>query len=141
MNNNSDEKKNWFKHAFAIPKDTPQYSAVEMQLINRLAGRIVQYGLTTFAIVMIDSSKPLNFLSSQLMYFFEPIVKAIFDWEDYSRFAKILEHRKSLEILLERIEYYEANYAELKELFLEDNHMKSLKDRVKDKIKSYLKKQ
>ena len=130
-------KKSWWKTAFAIPKDDPNYDEHDMELINKLAAKIVGYGMTTFAIVMIDSSKPLNFLSSQVMYFFEPIIKALFNWEAYTRFAKILEHRKSLEILLQRIEFYEANPEELRKILGESSKInkKSIIKRMKQIFK------
>ncbi|MFQ6008563.1 MAG: hypothetical protein ACE5K8_06370, partial [Candidatus Zixiibacteriota bacterium] len=52
--------------------------------------------------------KPLNFIGSQAMVFFEPIVQSLFNFKDYDTFRSALEKRESIEILLLKIEELDA---------------------------------
>jgi len=56
------------------------------------------------AILFLESVKPLSFLGSQTLYFFEPMVRALFTVPEYERFAALLERRESVEALLVKIE-------------------------------------
>ena len=60
--------------------------------------------MTVPAILLLESVKPLSFLGSQALLFFEPMVRAFFSVPDYDRAAALLERRESLEALLVRIE-------------------------------------
>ena len=60
--------------------------------------------MTVPAILLLESVKPLSFLGSQALLFFEPMVRAFFSVPDYDRVASLLERRESLEALLVRIE-------------------------------------
>lgn len=56
------------------------------------------------AIFFLESMKPLSFLGSQAMVFFEPFVRALFSVPEYDRFASLMERRENLEALLVKIE-------------------------------------
>ncbi|HET9952047.1 MAG TPA: hypothetical protein VFS09_09660 [Candidatus Eisenbacteria bacterium] len=60
--------------------------------------------MTVPAILLLESVKPLSFLGSQALLFFEPMVRAFFSVPDYDRVAALLERRDSLEALMVRIE-------------------------------------
>jgi len=60
--------------------------------------------MTVPAIFFLESVKPLSFLGSQALHFFEPMVRAFFNVQDYERFALLMERRENLEALLVRIE-------------------------------------
>jgi hypothetical protein len=60
--------------------------------------------MTVPAILLLESVKPLSFLGSQALLFFEPMVRAFFSVPDYERVAALLERRDSLEALMVRIE-------------------------------------
>lgn len=82
-------------------------------LIERVAKKVVQWRLAIPAIVVLESSKPLSFVASQVMVFFEPIVNALFfNPEDYKRFYEMLENRENLEVLIQEIEHQEDLFAE-----------------------------
>jgi len=89
------------------PEDIPEQRRKE--LILRLADGIVKRGLTAPAIFFLESVKPLNFLGSQAMIFFEPIVKTIFPFQAYTEFAVLLEDRQTLEHLICEIERLEGD--------------------------------
>jgi hypothetical protein len=73
-------------------------------LLDRVAERVVALRMTVPAILTLESVKPLSFVSSQALYFFEPIVRAFFTVPDYERFAALVERRDTLEALLVKIE-------------------------------------
>ncbi|MGE5179402.1 MAG: hypothetical protein ACM3PF_09940 [Bacteroidota bacterium] len=64
----------------------------------------MRYRMTVPAILFLESVKPLSFVGSQAMYFFEPMVRALFQVPEYERFASLMERRESVEELLVRIE-------------------------------------
>jgi len=77
------------------------------ELFGKVAGRIVEMRLTPIAIVTLESVKPLTFIGSQLMVFFQPIFTAVFPFKQYEEFAALLEERQNVEefiTLLERLE-------------------------------------
>ena len=73
-------------------------------LLDRVAEAVVRHRMTVPAILLLESVKPLSFLGSQSLYFFEPMVRAFFSVPDYDRVAALLERRESVEWLLVRIE-------------------------------------
>jgi len=73
-------------------------------LLDRIAARIVRFGMGTPAIFFLESVRPLNFVASQTMVLFGPLATAILPRQDYERLARILEDRQSVEALLVRIE-------------------------------------
>ncbi len=73
-------------------------------MLARLADLTVRNRMTVPAILFLESVKPLSFLGSQALHFFEPMVRAFFSVPDYDRVAALLERRESLEALLVRIE-------------------------------------
>jgi len=78
------------------------------ELLEKLATGIVGRRLTAPAIAFLESIKPLNFIGSQAMLFFRPIVGAIFPTSVYDKIEKILEKRCGIERLLSAIERVEA---------------------------------
>ena len=60
--------------------------------------------MTVPAIFFLESVKPLSFVGSQALHFFEPMVHAFFPVRDYEHFALLMERRENLEALLVRIE-------------------------------------
>jgi len=80
------------------------FSPEDEALIESVAIRVVKMGMATPAVFFLESVKPLSFLGSQALIFFEPLVRSIFHLAQYERFARLMESRDSVERLLERIE-------------------------------------
>ncbi len=80
----------------------------EQLLLEKVARKVVERGLTVVAILFLESVKPLNYISAQAMVFFEPIVQTIFNFNDYNTFRTALEKRETIELLLLKIEEYDA---------------------------------
>jgi len=77
------------------------------EILNRIAQKVVDLRLTPVAIVMLESGKPLSFVGSQLMVFFQPIVSALFPFHQYDEVAALLEDRSNVETLIQTIEKLE----------------------------------
>jgi hypothetical protein len=74
------------------------------EFINKLAKEIVKRHLAAPAIVLLESMKPLTFVGSQAMVFFNPIISMIGNVRSYVLFQKILEDREMLDKLISAIE-------------------------------------
>lgn len=98
-----------WKNAFKIEhaKDFVP-SERETEMIDKFAGWVCRRGLALPGILFLETFRPMNFVSSQGLAFFEPIVRSIFDWEAYSDFWKMLERRGSVEALISAIEAIEG---------------------------------
>ena len=77
------------------------------EVLTKIAQKIVDMRLTPVAVVMLESSKPLSFVGSQLMVFFQPIVTSLFPFRQYDEVAALLEERANVEALIQKIEELE----------------------------------
>lgn len=80
----------------------------QREIMDRLAGKIVERRLAAPAILFLESIKPLSFLGNQALIFFQPIVQSIVNFKSYDEIAGILEDRQNLEYLLTKIEALEG---------------------------------
>ncbi len=76
----------------------------DQALFDRLAVWIVDRRMETPAVIFLETARPLSFVGSQAMHFFDPLVRAMFSWPDYERFARLMEDRANLEWLIRAIE-------------------------------------
>ena len=98
-------------------RKTGQYSEEELELLDKVARKVVYWKMAVPAIMTLESVKPLNYIGSQAMVFFEPIVQSIFNIKEYDTFRQMLERRDSLEKLLLRIEHFDAISAQKEKVF------------------------
>ena len=80
----------------------------DIALIETIAKAIVVRRMTVPAILFLESSRPLSFLGSQFLHFFEPIVRAFIKGDQYRRVAMLMEDRENVEKLLLAIEAEES---------------------------------
>ncbi len=92
------------KHAFSVAKEEEKLTEEEKKLLIRIAEEITKRRLEVVAITFLESVKCMNFIGSQVMLFFKPIVETIFPNKIYSDIQKILEKRPSIEYLIKRVE-------------------------------------
>lgn len=103
--------KSWAAHAFAVDDDADgTFDDEERLLVGRLAEFIVGRRLTTPALMLLESGRPLNFVGSQLLAFMSPFVTLIFASDEYDRFVQLLEKRQSVDLLIETIERREHDH-------------------------------
>jgi hypothetical protein len=84
------------------------------EVLTKIAQKIVDMRLTPVAVVMLESSKPLSFVGSQLMVFFQPIVTSLFPFRQYDEVAALLEERANVEALIQIIEKLEDGRSDRK---------------------------
>lgn len=99
----------FFKGSGDLPD--PEHTSLpadEEDVLERLAKKAVERGMAVPSIIFLESVKPLNFIASQVMVFFEPVIQTIFNFRDYNTLRSALEKRESVEILLLKIEKYDA---------------------------------
>lgn len=96
--------KAWASHAFAVDAPERCFDDEERQLVGRLADFIVERRMTTPALMLLESGRPLNFVGSQLLAFLSPFVTLIFASSEYNRFVALLEKRRSIDLIIDTIE-------------------------------------
>lgn len=97
----------WIKHAFALDDGKGGPTPEQKEVVEKVCRQVVRRGLTTPALVSLEVFRPLNYVGSQAMHFFRPIVNIVLDGEGYRHFAEFLETRDSVEYLRERLEAIE----------------------------------
>ena len=96
------------RHAFA--GDTPRaLSPEELDLLDRVALSVVRRRMTGPALMALETLRPLNYVSSQFMVFLQPLVGSFVSIGDYEQMAHLLEHRESIQVLIDKIEAQEAS--------------------------------
>jgi hypothetical protein len=93
------------RHAFVTQSssDSP-LSHEDLQLMERAAGVIVERGMVAPATFFLESIGPMNFLGSQALYFFAPILECAFDTKEVEQVARLLERRDTVSRLIAIIE-------------------------------------
>lgn len=118
-----------FREMFSFqPKDPKEKELTQHQheILDKISKKVIYWKMSVPAILFLETMKPLNYIGSQMMVFFEPFFQAIFSWKDYDELRKLMEERGTVEILLQKIEKFEAEQ-EAKE--------KEMKKRVKEERK------
>lgn len=90
------------KHAFAT--DVVKFEDDEVALIKKLADYVVKRRMSVPAIIFLESVQPLNFIGSQSMVFFRPILTQFFSNDEYNKLSDILEKREVINMLISEIE-------------------------------------
>ena len=76
----------------------------DKNFLTGVAKKIIELKLVTPAIFFFEMVKPLNFIGSQTMVFFGPIVSAFVKTDGYYRAAELFESKVSVEFLISELE-------------------------------------
>jgi len=90
------------------PYEPEQAPEDENRVMDAVAARVIKWKMAVPAIIFLESMKPLNYIGSQALVFFEPIVQSLFNFADYDVFRRAMERRENVEILLQKIEAADA---------------------------------
>ena len=102
----------WLRNAFAIKKPgTEALTPRQEEILDRLAAKVIEWRMSVPAVLFLESVKPLNYIGSQILVFFSPIVNSVFTIRDYDEFVALMEERGNAERLLQKIEAKEADAA------------------------------
>jgi hypothetical protein len=75
-------------------------------LIERLVQKISSCGLTAPAILFLEASKPLSFIGSQVLLFFQPLLGFLLGDEAIGGYAQLFEDQANVERLLHLLEQH-----------------------------------
>ena len=101
--------KDSIKHAFALGKKedfTPNEK--QIQVVDRVCREVVKRQLAMPAILLLETFRPLNYIGSQVMHFFQPIISSVLSIDGYTDFTELLEQRGSVDYICERIKGIEV---------------------------------
>lgn len=99
----------FFKGSTDFPDpEKPALPDEEKAILKKVATKVVERRMAVPAIVFLESVKPLNFIGSQVLVFFEPIIQTVFNFKDYDNFRSALEKRESIEMMILEIESLDA---------------------------------
>ncbi len=92
------------KHAFAIG-ESKNYDPSEEQkvIVDKVCHEVVNRHLTLPATILLETFRPLNYIGSQIMHFFQPIISTVLSGKGYEDFSQFLEQRGSVDYLCRRI--------------------------------------
>jgi hypothetical protein len=103
------QRVDWLKHAFGIdPEGSISPNEVQRAVVEKLCAEIGRRHLSTPALLMLETSRPLNYLSAQLLHFFQPIIGTLVNAAEYEAFARFLEQRGAVDYIVGRLEAVEA---------------------------------
>jgi hypothetical protein len=94
---------NW-RHALDMNEQKFIPSDEDNAMLDAIAKRVVDMGFSVPAILFLESMAPLNYIGSQMVAFFSPMVHAFFTGQAFDRFQQLMEKRESVELLVRRIE-------------------------------------
>ena len=92
------------RHAFATQPEAQPLSIENVELMDRVASVIVKRGMAAPATVFLESMGPMNFLGSQALHFFTPILDLAFNVKEVEQVAHLLERRDTMARLITLIE-------------------------------------
>ena len=102
----------WLKHAFAVDPPGPATpDEAQHVLVEKLCAEVVRRRLTAPALLMLEMSHPLNYVSAQLLHFFEPLVAIVADTDGYLQLTRFLERRGAIDYVCQRLEAMDAQSA------------------------------
>ncbi len=102
-------RKNWIasvkkqlQHAFAVSE--PPLGEEEKAVLDKVGQLVVRKKMETPAVLLLESSRGLNFVASQGLAFFTPLVEPFLSTDDFRQFIRALEKRASIDYLQLTIE-------------------------------------
>lgn len=80
----------------------------QAELFGRLAEKVVKLGFALPAMLFLETMRPLNFVGSQVMLFFQPMLRSWFTLREYDLIQQALENRETLNYMTDLIEDRDA---------------------------------
>jgi len=96
-------------HAFALREQSGELEERDRILLDRVARGLVDRGLASPAIFLVESLAPLSFLGSQLVHALAPVLEAVASPRDIEQLAHLLERRETPSLLVERLRWFEED--------------------------------
>jgi len=109
------------------------------EILIKIARKVVQWKMAVPAILFLESMKPLNYIGSQMMAFFEPFVQTLFSWKDYDELRRMMEERETVERLLQKIEQLDVEAQNKEKTMKQERKLKRKEEWRKRNFKEKLK--
>jgi hypothetical protein len=123
-------------------KEKEELTPQQEQILTKIAQKVVDWKMSVPAILFLESVKPLNYIGSQMMAFFEPFVQTLFSWKNYDEFRRMMEERGTVEKLLRKIEELDAQAQVKEKASKQERKLKRKKEwrekSFKDKVRYFL---
>jgi len=123
-------------------KEKEELTPQQEEILTKIARKVVLWKMSVPAVLFLESVKPLNYIGSQMMAFFEPFVQTLFSWKDYDEFRKMMEERGTIERLLRRIEELDSETQAKEKVLKEERKLKKKKEwrekSFKEKVRYFL---
>jgi len=118
-----------------IKELTPQ----QEEILIKIARKVVHWRMSVPAILFLESVKPLNYVGSQMMAFFEPFVQTLFNWKDYEEFRRMMEDRQTIERLIQKIEQLDSEAQTKEKASKQERKLNRKKEWSKKNLKQKIK--
>lgn len=100
---------NWLKHAFAVESPgVAEPTEAQRVVVERLCREVMRRRLKTPALLLLEMSGPMNYVSAQLLHFFQPMLSFLTNAAEYQAFTEFLEQRGSIAYISRRLETFDA---------------------------------
>lgn len=120
------------------PAEERKLTPRQEEILTKIAQKVVHWKMSVPAILFLESVKPLNYIGSQMMAFFEPMFQAVFSWKDYDEFRSMMEDRGTIEKLLQRIEKLDTEAQEKEKAQKKERKLKRKKEWREKSLKEKL---
>ena len=98
------------RHAFAVEDaDAFEATEAEAEVAGRICREVVRRRMTMPATMLLEMSRPLNYLGAQALHFFTPFATILVDAGAWETFAGFVERRGSVEYMVRLLDECEAN--------------------------------
>jgi hypothetical protein len=85
------------------PDPAPSFTPEDEALLRGMAKAVVDRGLALPASLVLEGAVPVNFILSQALAFFAPVVKIIYNSWQIDRVQELLEKRDAIPYILRAI--------------------------------------
>ena len=101
------------RHAFGVEDpDDFEPTVEEREIAVRICREVVRRRMVTPALMLLEMSRPLNYLGAQALHFFRPFASVLVDGRSWESFAAFVERRGSVEFLCRTLEDAAAEEAD-----------------------------
>lgn len=100
------------RHAFGVD-DAESFAPTDREkaVVEKICREVVRRRMTLPASMLLEMSRPLNYLGAQALHFFTPFASILVDAQAWNDFAAFVERRGSVEYLIRTIDDCEAEFA------------------------------
>lgn len=110
-------RSSWSAAAGPVPENldpaerlSKELSEEDRKLVDWIADQVVSRRMTAPAVFVLESVKPMNYVSSQLLVVLAPMLGVFIPKVTYDRLVGLLEKRPFIELLLRSVESREDEF-------------------------------